>query len=282
VLNAILRTVFDGLLFPFRTLPPWVGLTVTALLTAIAMLPVVKATSNQQGMEDIKRKMSAGWFEIRLFNDDLRAIMRAQMELLWSNLKYLGLWLVPMLWLFIPFGMVAAQLQFHYGYHGLEPGQQALVKVQLKEGPQQGTWAGAGTGEEGPGATLEVPAGLIVETPAVWIPSRGELGWRIAAEMWGEYEIAVKMGGERWSKSVRVSEDVVRRSPIRVAPTFLDMALYPAEDPLPADSPIESITVTYPEDGDILFLPRELWMIPWIVLIIIFAFALKGRFDVTI
>ncbi|MGB5891191.1 MAG: hypothetical protein WBH75_14625 [Thermoanaerobaculia bacterium] len=282
VLNAILRTVFDGLLFPFRTLPPWVGLTVTALLTAIAMLPVVKATSNQQGMEAIKRQMSAGWFEIRLFNDDLRAIMRAQMELLWSNLKYLGLWLVPMLWLFIPFGMVAAQLQFHYGYHGLEPGQQALVKVQLKEGAQQGTWAGAGSAEEGPKATLEVPEGLRVETPAVWIPSLGELGWRIAAESWGDYEIAVEMGGESWSKSVRVSEDVVRRSPIRVGPSFLDMVLYPAEDPLPADSPIESITVTYSEDGNILFLPRDLWMIPWIVLIILFAFALKSRFDVTI
>ena len=282
MLNAILRTVFDGLLFPFRTLPPWVGLVVTALLTAIAMLPVVKATSNQRAMEDIKRRMSAGWFEIRLFSDDIRAIMRAQMELLWSNFKYLGLWLVPMLWLFSPFGMVAAQLQFHYGYHGLEPGQQALVKVQLKEGAQQGTWVGAGSGQEDPEASLEVPEGLRVETPAVWIPSRGELGWRIAAESWGDYEIAVEMGGESFSKSVRVSKDVVRRSPIRVAPSFLNMVLYPAEDPLAADSPIESITVTYAEDGDILFMPRELWMIPWIVLIILFAFALKSRFDVTI
>lgn len=282
VLNAILRTVFDGLLFPFRTLPPWVGLAVTALVTAIAMLPVVKATSNQQGMEAVKRQMSAGWFEIRLFSDDLRAIMRAQMELLWSNLKYLGLWLVPMLWLFIPLGIVAAQLQFHYGYRGLEPGEQALVKVQLKQGAQQGTWLGVGSGEDRPEATLEVPAGLRVETSAVWIPVLGELGWRITAENWGDYEIAVKMGGQSWSKSVRVSDQVVRRSPIRVTPTFLNMALYPAENPLSADSPIESITVTYPEDGDILFLPRELWMIPWIVLIIIFAFALKGRFDVTI
>jgi hypothetical protein len=271
VLNAILRTVFDGLLFPFRTLPPWVGLVVTALLTAIAMLPVVKATSNQQAMEAIKRRMSAGWFEIRLFKDDLRAIMRAQMELLWSNLKYLGLWLVPMLWLFIPLGIVAAQLQFHYGYKGLEPGQQAIVKMQLKQ-----------AGAERPDATLEVPGGLRLETPAVWIPSRGELGWRIVAESWGDYEIGVKLGGESWTKSVRVSEDVVRRSPIRTAPTFPEMLLYPAEDPLPADSPIESITVAYPEDGDILFVPRRYWMVTWILLIIVFAFALKGRFDVTI
>jgi hypothetical protein len=272
VLNAILRTVFDGLLFPFRTLPPWVGLTVTALLTAIAMLPVVKATSNQQGMEAVKRRMSAGWFEIRLFSDDIRAILRAQMELLWANLKYLGLWLVPMLWLFIPFGMVAAQLQFHYGYEGLEPGQQALVTVQLK----QGDW------EQRPDATLDVPEGLRLETPAVWIPSRGELAWRIVAENWGAYEIGVELGGETWTKSVRVSDDVVRRSPVRVGPAFLEMILYPAEDPLAADSPIESITLSYPEDGTILFVPRKYWMVTWIILIILFAFALKSRFDVTI
>jgi len=28
--------------------------------------------------------------------------------------------------------------------------------------------------------------------------------------------------------------------------------------------------------------PRKYWMVTWIILIILFAFALKGRFDVTI
>ena len=55
-------------------------------------------------------------FEIRLFNDDLRAMLRAQVEILRHNVTYLRLSLVPMLWMLVPLVLVIAQLQFHYGY----------------------------------------------------------------------------------------------------------------------------------------------------------------------
>ena len=77
-LNSILRVVFDGILFPFRGLPPLVGLVVVSLVAAIGMLLVFKATSNQDRLAAVKRSIHGCLFEIRLFNDDLRAIMRAQ------------------------------------------------------------------------------------------------------------------------------------------------------------------------------------------------------------
>ena len=33
----------------------------------------------------------------------------------------------------VPFVLIIAQLQFHYGYQGLEPGSPVLVKVELDE-----------------------------------------------------------------------------------------------------------------------------------------------------
>lgn len=270
IVNAILRAAFDGLLYPFRTFHPLVGLVVVSFLSTIAVLPLVKATSNQQALETVKRHIHAGWFEIRLFSDDLQAIMRAQLNILRHNLTYLRLWLVPMLWMIVPFALVVAQLQFHYGYEGLELGEQTLVKVQLKEG----------RASERPALALVVPDGLRVETPPVWIPSQGEMAWRMAAEEWGDYELEVKLGGESWAKSVRVTEDVVRRSPIRVAPSFWQMLLYPAEDPLPDGSPIESITIDYREVR--LFAGVPLWMIGYFILMVIFAFALRNRFGVTL
>ena len=93
--NALLRTVFDVLMSPFRSLPPIVGLLVVSLVAAVCMLLVFKKTSNQKKLEAVKRQIHACLFEIRLFNDDLPAILRSQMEILRHNLNYLRLSAVP-------------------------------------------------------------------------------------------------------------------------------------------------------------------------------------------
>ena len=49
-MNALLASAFDLLLFPFRQLPPIVGLSVVSLLTAAGMLLVFRAKSDQPRM----------------------------------------------------------------------------------------------------------------------------------------------------------------------------------------------------------------------------------------
>src|SRR5262245_19553703 len=132
-MNLALGSLVGAALFPLRSLPPLVGLSAIALVTAVGMLLVVRATSNQSAIAAVKRQIQAGIFEIRLFNDDLRATLRAQGEILRHNVTYLRLSLTPMFWMLIPIGLLLAQLQFYYGYDGLGPGQTALVKVRLKE-----------------------------------------------------------------------------------------------------------------------------------------------------
>jgi uncharacterized membrane protein (DUF106 family) len=274
--NTILRTVFDGLLYPFRGLPPWVGLTLISLIAAIGILAIFKRTSNQDALEAVKRKIHAGLFEIRLFNDDLRAIMRAQFQILGNNLTYLRLSLFPMLFILPPLVLIMVQLQFHYGYSGLEIDAPVLLEVDFREGAV----SEAPTAESEPDIELVVPSGIRVETPAVWIPKKRQLAWRIAAEEPGDYEIGLVLDGETYTKAVRVSDIVVRRSPIRVAPGFLDQLLYPAEDPLPSAGPIQAITVGYPEDPFFIGLPKWMWI--FFVLSIVFAFALRNKLGVTI
>lgn len=270
VVNAILRPVFDGLLLPFQGLPSLVGITVVSLLTSVLMLAVFKRTSDQEKIVAVKAKITAGLFEIRLFNDDLRAIFRAQGEILRHNLSYLGLSLVPLLWMIVPIVLVIAQLQFHYGYKGLSPGDQALVTVELRE-----DWDGGK-----PAVALDAPDALRVDSPAVWLPSLREVVWRFTPETPGNYELAVNLGGETYTKTVDVSDRVVRRSPARLEPTFLNQVLYPAEPSLPKGAPIRSIAVSYPEAGSAAGMPTWLWV--FFLLSIVFAFALKGRFGVKI
>lgn len=275
ILNALLRAIVDGLLYPFRGLPPIVGLAVVSLLTSVLLLVVFKKTSNQKALEAVKRKIHAGLFEIRLFNDDFRSILRSQLDILRHNLTYLRYSTVPMIWTLPPLVLLIAQLQFHYGYESLHVGRPALVKATVRASDESGAK---------PAIRLEAPGpGIEVEEPPVWIPSLREMAWRIEPRTAGDYELRIVNGSESVTKSVRVmdgSDSVLRRSPLRVR-GFLDELLYPAEPPLPS-SAFESIAVTYPEANVDVFGFELHWMIVYFALSIAFAFLLRGTFKVTI
>jgi uncharacterized membrane protein (DUF106 family) len=277
-----MKGLVGALLYPFRELPPIVGLLVVSLLTAIGMLLIFKKTSDQKGIANVKRRIHACLFEIRLFNDDLRAILRAQLEILRHNATYLRLSAVPMLWTLPPLILIIAQLQFHYGYQGLEVGKPTLLKVELQSAGEE---LGDGPSWEEvprPVLELEVPSGIRVETPGVWIPSLREMDWRVAAESPGDYRVTVLLEGESYGKTVRVSDGVLLRSPVRLAKGFLNQLIYPAEPPLPKQSPIRSISITYPGANVSVLGWQQHWMIVYFVLAIVFAFALRNLFKVQI
>ena len=260
------------------SVPPIVGLAILSLLTAIALLLVVRAASDQPRIRAVKRSIRAALFEIRLFNDDLRAILRAQGEILRHNLTYLRLSLVPMLWVLVPLALLLAHLQVYYGYDGLTPGATALIKVRVADG-----WRAASGGQAGvmPALTLEAPPGLAIETPRVWIPSLREAAWRIRAERAGEYDVIVHMqGAAPATKTVRVSHTLARRSRVRPDAGLLDQWLHPAEPPLPPASLLQSIAVTYPERRIRIFGRDVHWTIVYFAITMLFAFALKRRLGV--
>lgn len=287
ILNTLLARSFDVVLAPFRALPPIVGLIAVSLATAVAMLLIFKRTSDQKRLAAVKRQIHAAIFEIRLFNDDMRAIFRAQGEILRHNLTYLRLSLVPMLWMIVPLVLVIAQLQFHYGYDGLAPGQAVLLKAEVRESVALGSVVSpevspASTADRREVAALELPPQIEAQTPAVWIPATREVIWRIAPREPGDYELRLRVGSESFTKSVRVSNDVVRRSPLRLESGVLNQLLYPAEAPLPAAGAVSSISLAYPE-RDIQVLGWGIhWMIVYFVLSMVFAFALRKRFNVTL
>ena len=276
LVNSLMRALFDALLSPFSSMNPLVGLTLVSLVVAVGMLLIFKHTSNQDALDKVKRKIHASLFEIRLFNDDLVAIMRAQFDILRHNLTYIRLSLWPLVWMMVPLVLVIAQLQFQYAYEGLRAGEPVLLTVQLK-----GEGAGALDAPK-PAASLDPGSGVKVETPSVWIPGERQLVWRLSADQAGDHEITIRVDGSSESKTVRVRDDVVRRSPLRVGSSLLDQIIYPAEPPLAASSPIASIELTYPDRSvDVLGVGLR-WMIVFFVLSLIFAFALRKPFGVTI
>jgi uncharacterized membrane protein (DUF106 family) len=272
VINTPLRALFDALLAPFRGMSPWVTLIPISLLVAIAMLLIFKRTSNQAAIEAVKDKITAGLFEIRLFNDDLRSMFQAQGQILRRTLTYMRLSLVPMLWTLPPLLLVIAQLQFHYGYEGFEAGQTTQLHVVLK--PEQ-------VSASKPSIRVEAPAGVRIVEPGVWVPSLREMAWRIEIEDRGAYELAISNEYASVTKSLYAGDDIVRISPFRVR-GLLDELLYPAEAVLPAGGPFESITIDYRDTTIDVFGFGIHWLIVFFVLSIAFAFALRKPFGVTI
>ena len=283
LLNAGLVWLFDLVLAPFRSLPALAGLAVVSLATAVAMLVVFRRTSNQVRLAAVKRSIHAALFEIRLFNDDLRAILRAQVEILRCNATYLRLSMIPMLWVIVPLALVIAQLQFHYGYTAIGPGQPVLVKAQLRDASSRRASAAVDGEPAGPAIpSLEAPEGIQVKTPGVWLPAAGEVIWRIVPEVAGEYVLRFRVGDETHSKTIVVTDTVARRSPLRLEAGFLNEFLYPSEAPLPRESAVSAISVGYAESDVNVFGWELHWMIVFFALSIVFAFALRKPFGVVL
>ncbi|MGE0460581.1 MAG: hypothetical protein AB7Q16_04360 [Vicinamibacterales bacterium] len=279
-INAALTVVFDAVFLLLGALPPLAGLLLVSLITSVVMLFVVARTSNQSAMAATKRAMHAGLFEIRLFNDDLVAILRALAEVLRQNGRYLLLSLVPLLWMIVPLVLAIAQLQAFYGYEGLEIGAPVLVKVE-----RRGDVAGGGNTRAGGSAApigLEAPPEIRVDAGPVELVGSNEVLWRIIPTAAGDFTLTVRAGGLAATKTVHVGDGVVRRSPVRASHGLVDQLLFPSEPPLDDDSPVTSITLGYPEPGLDVLGVRVHWLIVFFVVSMAGAFVLARRFGVTL
>lgn len=269
--NAALTWLFDLMAAPAISAAPLTTLILLSAATGFAMLWLVGRTSNQAGIADAKRRIQAALFEIRLFNDNLGAVLGALGRVLWQNLRYLGYSLVPLAWMALPLTLVIAQLQAFYGYEGLGAGQPALLTLRVSD-PR----AAAAT------LSLDADRTIRVETAAVVLPGSGEVVWRFVPTEPGDYTLVANVGGTPLPKSLHVSGGAARRSPYRVGTGLLDLLLYPSEPPLPAGGPVREIALGYPEAGLEVLGWRIHWLIVYVAVSMATAFGFAKRFGVTL
>ena len=271
LLNDLLRPVFDLLQSPFIGLPAFVGILVWSIPVGVFALWVFGKTSNQERIADVKRRIFAGLFEIRLFNDDLRAIMRAQAEILRHVLHYQALALKPMIFILPPLVLVMVQLHQFYGFRGLRPGEEVLLTVQLASDSVE-----AGRRPE---FSLEMPPGLHAAMDPVWVPSLHQITWRLGVDDWGDWDLAINVEGTKFSKSIRATKDLIRLSPERPSDNFMGQLEWPSEPPLDEGGAVHSMTLGYAE-GSVGILGWDIewafaWMVVFFVLTMVVALVLR-------
>ena len=270
LVNSFLRSAITGYVSLFGDAHPLVSLVPLSVAVGLLMLWVFKISSNQKGIERAKKKMQAYLLELRLYGDDPALIFRTQWNLLASNMRYLGLMFKPALILTVPMVLLLVHMDAIYGIAPLQSGETAIVTVQ----------AAGRVAATAAAPRLEAPDFLAIDTPAVRAFSEGQFSWRIRDVGDGEGQLQFEWDGRKWTKDIVAGPVLGYASHMRTA-SFWETFLYAGEDRL--DTPdISWVSISYPAAEIETGSWRIHWLIWFLVISILAAYALKGVFGVNV
>jgi hypothetical protein len=258
--------IIAGILSPFSSHNAMLSLVPLSVLLGIVMLWVFGRTSNQAAIRKVKAEVHAHLYEMRLFTDEPLLIWKAQWGLLKANVRYLVMMMVPALVLTVPMGLIFAQLECFYGYAPLEPGEEAIVTVQMKS-------------EGGQAPVLRAPDGISVDSPAIRMNGGQQISWRIRALRPVTGDMQFVFPDATVEKSVQAGMGPQYVSERRVS-SALDLIWHPAESRLPA-GPVDWIELRYPA-ATVHALGLDLhWLIWLLILSMASAVVFKRQFRVS-
>ena len=263
---AQVNSVFDLLVRPFRFARPIYPLALLSLLTTFLALLVFRYGSNQRAIRRAKDRLEAHVLEVRLFQDQLGVVLRAYARLLGGVLIYLRHSLPPLALLALPLLLILVQMESYFGHIPIQTGNNFIVKARL---------AATTSLDE---VSLRLPDGLKLTSTAPRIAEEREIDWRVQAGRPGQYALDVLVAGEEFTKQVTVGKGLARVFPARVRTNLVEQFLHPGEAQLPAAGPLESIEVQY-RPRSVRLAGFDLhWLVLFLLITLLGAFALKGIF----
>jgi len=250
--------------------PPLAVVILVSFVIGFAMVIAFRYTSDQKAIARAKDQLKAHMLAVRLFQDQLRVVLKSYARIISGTGRYLRLAFKPLLIAIVPLTFVVIQLDHYLGWLAMRPSQPFVVEAQVENPDVLND------------VSLQLPPGLVSTSPAVHIPSERKIAWRLVAEREGKYNMNIDAAGKTTSKEVLVSQGIVRVSPIRLRGNFWKRILDSAESALPNDSPVQSITVTY-SPRIINFAGTDWnWIILFFVLSLIAGFVFKTVFGIQI
>jgi hypothetical protein len=252
LLNNFFTSLFDAILTPLELGGEAFALIFVSGVFGVLALWIFKHISWQEGIGRVKDQIEGNMIAIRIYQDDLVIVGQSVCKVLWRNMQYVGLNFGPFIPLAIPFVFVVAQTVVRYGFDPIPvvstdglAGAGNELRIEFKPGQR----------DECAGLEVLMPEGLEATSPLVRVPSQGLAFQEFVARAPGNYEITLRFpDGSAETKSVVAGEEKARlMQPERVAGAFSSM-LWPAEERLASDSPLNRIAFIYP-DSDLGWLP---------------------------
>jgi uncharacterized membrane protein (DUF106 family) len=213
---------------------PLAIVVVVSLVVGLLMVVLFGYTSDQKAIGIAKDQLKAHLLAVRLYRDQIPVVMGSYGKILRGTGRYLKLAFKPLLYVIIPIILLMVQIDRYLGATPIPPNVPFLLTVHTGSDMLNDV-------------TLDLPPEITMTAPPVHIPAENEIVWRLAGSKEGEYELKIVAGGDSAAKAVCVGSDLPRISTVRLRGHFWERMFSSAEPALPENSPIESISINYPD-----------------------------------
>lgn len=201
IIQVGVRSLVNGVLAPFNTFNPTIGLSVISVIAGILLILAYKKISFQAAIAKTKKTIHAALLESIVFRHDTFQCLSAQRRMFLYGGRYLLLAIPPILILAIPSIFLLAELQTRYGYRPVKSGETIIVRAKVKDPKLLNS------------TVLSVDPEVEVAGPVRSIKS-SELYWRLSSQKTGVYHAIIKVGGvPAISQEIAVGQGVGRLGP---------------------------------------------------------------------
>jgi uncharacterized membrane protein (DUF106 family) len=214
---------------------PLAIVVVVSLVVGLLMVVLFGYTSDQKAIGTAKNQLKAHLLAVRLYRDQIPVVMGSYGKILRGTGRYLKLAFKPLLYVIIPITLLMVQIDRYLGATPIPPNAPFLLTVHAIGGDALND------------ATLDLPSEITMTAPAVHVPSTNEIVWRLVGSKEGKYEVKIVVAGQSAAKAVCVGGNLARISTVRLRGHFWERMFSSAEPALPENSPIESISINYPD-----------------------------------
>jgi uncharacterized membrane protein (DUF106 family) len=213
-----------------------------SIVIGLLMVVLFGYTSDQKAIGVAKDRLKAHLLAVRLYRDQIPVVMGSYGKILRGTGVYLKLAFKPLLYVIIPITLLMVQIDRYLGQTPIAPNSPFLLTVHLSDQRKSSLTADALNS-----LTLDLPSEITMTAPAVHIPAESEVVWRLVGSHEGKYGLKIADGGESVEKAVCIGSDLPRISTTRLRGQFWVRMFSSAEPALPQNSPIESISINYPD-----------------------------------
>ena len=258
MINRILNAACDGLMTPFLSANPWIGLSVFSLVIAGVALLAFRFGSSQRAIARARKRMFG--------------ISSTPGRVPVGFLLYMKAYLLPAAILIIPVSLILIQMACWFQNRPYRPREPGLITVTLR--PDSDVM-------ETPIA-LSSAEGLQIEADSLRIPEENIVIWRFSASNAVDGWIDVQVRDEVLRKTVQVGDGFTKLTSFRLSGGGMAALLNPAEPPIRNESSVWEIEVDYPARDLFLGSLNVNWLVACMGLTILLAASLKLIFRVVL
>ena len=230
--------VFAALQFSLLT-DPLAIVIVLSLVVGLLMVVLFGYTSDQKAIGIAKDQLKAHLLAVRLYRDQIPVVMGSYGKILRGTGRYLKLAFKPLLYVVIPITLLIVQIDRYLGSTPISVNAPFLLTVHAASSVDL-SWLND--------TVPDLPPEITMTAPAVHIPAENEIVVRLVGTREGKYELKIPAPpGESVTKEVCIGDGLSRISMVRLRGHFWSRMFSSAEPALPENSPIESISINYPD-----------------------------------